>query len=127
MTTCDLNQQMKTLKDMEAYAEMLDIMQYLWMNLINHHYPSADKVSFNIVIDALGRAKQYDRMERAFDSMIQSGFRPGITNFTSMMGAYANERHGVEVLRVFDDMRRRGVEPNERTYRIFKRMIHPCF
>ena len=118
---------MTILKDREAYAEMLHIMQYLWMNLINHHYPSADKVSFNIVIDALGRAKQYVWMEHAFDTMIHIGFSPDVRTFTSMMGAYANERHGVEVLRVFDNMRSRGVEPNDRTYRIFKRMIHPCF
>ena len=106
---------MTTLRNNERYRDVTFVMNRL---LNDHALPHPDKVSFNIVIDALGKANHFYEMERMLMHMMQVGYDPDVRTFTSMLSAYIKSRQGVAVLQMLDFMQAAGVHPNKYTYRV---------
>lgn len=67
-----------------------NILHILHNMLNNPEFPYPDVVSFNIVIDALGRTGWLDIMEEYFVFMMEYGVRPNVITFTCMMDACVN-------------------------------------
>lgn len=118
ITSC--NCRMTALRNQGKYDGVFDLMLRLCRSI---GYPFPDRVSYNIVIDALGKARQFEMMESAFMSMLSAGFSPDVRTFTSMVHAYANSRRGVEALGVLETMDRLGIEPNVCTYTVVERWV----
>lgn len=117
-TAC--NCRMSTLKNKARYDDVLCLMQRL---CVDSAYPPPDRVSYNILIDALGKASRLEVMELAYQSMVMSGFLPDVRTFTSMLHAYVKERHGVAVLNTLDAMKRLGIHPNVCTYTVLEQWL----
>lgn len=119
-STTSCNCRMTTLKNKAQYDDVLCLMQRL---CVDSAYPPPDRVSYNILIDALGKASRLEFMELAYRSMVMSGFLPDVRTFTSMLHAYVRGRHGVAVLDTLDAMKRRGIRPNVCTYTVVEQWL----
>ena len=108
---------MTALKNQARYDEVVNVM---WQLCVDEKYPFPDKISYNILIDALGKAGRYETMEVAFKSMIRAGFQPDVRTFTSMLHAYGKVRQGMSILATLDIMQAYGIQPNVRTYTVLE-------
>lgn len=92
-----------------------DVLRYMQRLCEDPSYPPPDRVSYNIVIDTLGKASRLELMEQTFCMMIKTGFLPDVRTFTSILHAYVRERHGIGVLSTLHAMDELGIKPNEIT------------
>lgn len=79
------------------------------------HFPYPDAVSFNIAIDACGKAGDVRAMHALFLDMFDHALRPNARTFTSMMHAYGRCGDAVRVAAVASEMAAMGVEWTDAT------------
>lgn len=105
----------RRMTEMKREGRCEDVVDVLHRLCSDPDYPFPDRVSFNIAIDALGRASRHDLMEETFRRMLEDGHRPDVRTFTSMLHSYARSDFQA-FASTYDLMRRMGVTPNERTW-----------
>lgn len=74
-------------------------------------------VSFvgNTVLDMYGKAGSIEDARKVFDRLVKRD----VVSWNSMLTAYAQHGLGKETVELFEELRRRGVEPNEVTFLCF--------
>lgn len=107
---------MEMTKVKKKEKNLLKLSSILSQMLIDPDLPFPDVVSFNILIDALGKHGYLSAMNEYFCMMIEYGIRPTVITFTSMLDAYINHKYIEEAKRIIDLMDIMGIEWNDFTY-----------
>jgi pentatricopeptide repeat protein len=115
-----INRKMTTMKTKES--ELLKLVGCLNDMLSNPNFPFPDIVSFNIVIDALGKFGHLGVMIDFFCVMIEYGLRPNVITFTSMIDAYITSHDHINMYAIISLMERMGIAWNDHTRATFSKL-----
>lgn len=73
-------------------------------------FPYPDVVSFNIAIDACGKAGDVPTMDALFLDMFEQALRPNVRTFTSMIHAHGRRGNRMRVAALLSEMQAMGIE-----------------
>ena len=116
MKISDYNKRLSDLKKVNDMHQSLDLMEKL---LFNEKYPHCDRVSFNILIDLMGRNGYIDEMFYFFEQLLEE-FRPDVRTFTSMLHATKKYRPAY-FLDILQLMRNMNIQPTYKTMDVIHR------
>lgn len=115
-----MNRAMSKLRhDEKDLLQMVSVFQSM---LDDPDVPFPDVVSFNIVIDTLGKHGHLPFMIEYFCIMIEYGIRPSVITFTSMLDACTKQNDVHQACILLQIMQAMGIESNEITRTVLSRL-----
>lgn len=106
--TCNL------MMDIFAKAGLLDKAENVFK--LAEEQGVLDAISFNTMIDAYGKYKEFNKMECALLDMQNSGFKDHVEAYNSMLDAYGKAGQLSRMENTLERMRRAGCHPDVSTY-----------
>ncbi|KAL5722529.1 hypothetical protein ACHQM5_006042 [Ranunculus cassubicifolius] len=75
-----------------------------------------DEHSYTTMVGILGRARQFDTINRLLDEMVEDGCYPNVVTYNRLIHSYGRANYLDESINVFYDMQEAGCQPDRVTY-----------
>ncbi|KAG5242410.1 hypothetical protein OIU78_003807 [Salix suchowensis] len=69
-------------------------------------------VVYNILLDAMGRAKRPWQVKKFYQDLIDSGLSPSFATYAALLHAYGRARYGDDAIKIYREMKEKGLGLN---------------
>ena len=82
-------------------------------------------VIYNILLDAMGRAKRPWQVKKFYQDIIDNGLSPSFVTFAALLHAYGRARYGDDAFKIYREMKEKGLGLNVVLYNSILAMCTP--